>query len=150
MKHLTKWTTISAVAAMAVTPAMTTTVDAAEVSIENLSFSYNDDSIYTTYDEFSRALLLGSGDFYEFVMKKGPALQAVGLADGTYVDYDTYAKKVLMSSEDAMVILEELSNDSSSTIPESDVSEYQEIKGFDEKLEPILGDVVIPEVISIT
>ncbi|KGP92733.1 hypothetical protein N780_13490 [Pontibacillus chungwhensis BH030062] len=150
MKQSTKWMSISAIAAtIAITPVHATTVDAAEVSIENLSFSYDGQDLYKSYNDFSRALITKSGGMYKFVSEQDPVIQSIGLGDGTYVDYTKFAKQVITTSKDPLTILEELSQDPESTVPSSDVSNYEEITGFDPEGVPYTGEAVVPVVTDI-
>ncbi|QSS99801.1 hypothetical protein IMZ31_17325 [Pontibacillus sp. ALD_SL1] len=150
MKRSTKWMSISAIAAsLAITPVYATTVDAADVSIENLSFSYDGQNLYKSYNDFSRALITKNGGMYKFVTEKEMSIQAIGLADDTYVSYTKFAKKVITTDKDPMTILDELSQDPESTVPENEVSNYKEITGFDPEGNPYTDEPVVPEVTDI-
>jgi len=152
MKHLTKLGIASTALATAfvVTPAIHSTVDAAETSISQLVYSNDGTEFTVSYEEFTNALFDGSGDLYNFIVNEQPSIKAVGLESGTFVKYEVFATAVFDDTEGQgpLEILAELSGESSNTVSDSEVSSYQTLQGFNDG-DPVFEDAETPEVISI-
>ncbi|KGP74654.1 hypothetical protein [Pontibacillus yanchengensis] len=150
MKHLTKWVAASAAftSALVFIPTANSTVDAAEASVSDLTYSYDGQDFTVSYESFTNALLDAEGDMYDFIVEKQPEIKAVGLKNGNYVDYEAFANSVFDSSENPLEILANLSQDPSKTFEDSEVTTWVEVTDFNNG-EPVFSDAVVPEVISI-
>ncbi|MYL34269.1 hypothetical protein GLW08_10370 [Pontibacillus yanchengensis] len=153
MKRFSKLLAVSTIAttAFTFTPAITSTVDAAEkATITDIVFSYDGNELTVSYEQFSDAQFGGSGGVLKF-FDKNPEIHSVGLENGSYVDYEIFVDALFDSSDDSnsLEVLGELSTNSENTMTDSEISAFIEVSEFGDDGEPVLPEAVVPEVISI-
>lgn len=123
-----------------------TDVSAAEAqTISEVVYSYDGQTVVVEFSQLSSAMLDGEGDMYDFATNN--QISALGLGNGEYIDFMSYASAVL----DGDNVTDILSDLSENPIDEGTVEAYVALDGFDEDGNPIISgdDAIVPEVISI-
>lgn len=153
MKKLTKnlflLTSAAAVTTIAVSaPSMVN----AEAKLSSLVFEYESGTQFTvSYADYVDAIVAESGNLYDLVKGDDATLVALGVNGTVHVKYNAFVNAFLDDTEGrtAIEVLADVSTKSSFTVDEDTVATYETIEGFNDNGEPLFGEAVTPEVISI-